>query len=225
MAAALLACLPVATAATAVPAQFRYWSYWILQDGDWALPQMAPEERRLADMDVDGWHFGVWGDDGGQAPRALANFASLCPALATATPAAAVTRVAVVIDPGAGTDAPTGEQPGPIRTACLSLPAKATSADALKAAARSLRKDATVLCAIDGYPRTECAPQIGGATPSFTGALPDDTTAAPASPSPSGGESAQRSSWAKVSPVLLGAVGSLLLLGGAVLAFLQRPRR
>ena len=136
------------------------------------------------------------------------------------------TRVAVVIDPGAGTDAPTGEQPGPIRTACLSLPAKVTSADALKAAARSLRKDATVLCAIDGYPREECAPQIGGATPSFTGALPDDTTAATAAPSPSAtAESAQRSSWAKVSPVLLGALGSLLLLGGAVLAFLQRPRR
>lgn len=213
------------TAASAQPAQFRYWSYWIAQDGDWALPQMAPEERRLTDMDIDGWHFGVWGDDGGEAPRALANFTSLCPTLATAAPQTNVVRVAVVIDPGVGTDAPTGEQPGTVRTACLALSTKATSADALAAAARSVRKENNVLCGIDGYPRDECAPQIGGATASFTGSLPDDNASSSPTATAAANEAAQRSRWSALSPLVLGAVGSLLLLGGAALVFLQRPRR
>lgn len=227
IAAMALASVPVVSfAAPTETVQFRYWSFWVAEGGDWTLAQMAPEERQLSDMAVDGWHFGVWGDDGGQPPRSLPNFASLCPTLAAATPSPKVTRVAVVLDPGVGADAPTGEVPGAIRTACLSLPGKVFSSSALKAAAKDVRIENSQLCAIDGYPRTECKPQIGGPTPSFTGSLPSESTSSPsADESASTNEATQRSSWAKVSPILLGVLGSLLLVGGAALAISQRPRR
>lgn len=227
IAAMMLASVPVvAVAAPTDPVQFRYWSFWVAEGGDWTLAQIAPEERQLADMAVDGWHFGVWGDDGGQPPRALPNFASLCPTLAAATPSPKVTRVAVVLDSGVGSDAPTGEVPGVIRTACLSMPGKIFSSAALKAAAKDVRIENSQLCAIDGYPRTECKPQIGGPTASFTGSLPSDTTnSSTDDESASTDEATQRSSWARVSPILLGVLGSLLLIGGAALAISQRPRR
>jgi len=210
-------------------ADFRYWSFWIVQDASWALPQQAPEERQLSDMDVDGWHFGVWGDDGGESPRALPSFQTLCPSLAAATPNPAVIRAAVVIDPGVATDAPTGDLPGAIRTVCLSLPVKSTSLAALNRAAQTVRRENNVLCAIDNYPRTECAPQIGGITPppatTSESVTPSASASASDSASPSVTESQQKSSWAKVSPILLGTLGSLLLVGGVVLAITQRPRR
>jgi hypothetical protein len=205
--------------------QFRYWNYWVVQDGDWALPQMLPEERSLKDMDVDGWHFGVWGDDGGQPPRALPNFTSLCPTLAAKPPKPGVIRVAIVLDPGIGTDAPTGEQPGVVRTACLTLSGKPDGSIALKAASTYVRTEQGQVCAIDGYPRSECKPQIGGPTPSFTGALPSQTDTTTATASATGAEANQKSSWSRVSPLLLGGLGSLLLIGGAALAISQRPRK
>lgn len=229
-AALLIASAPIAaTAAPSSSVQFRYWSFWVAEGGDWTLAQMAPEERQLSDMAVDGWHFGVWGDDGGQPPRSLPNFTALCPALAAAAPNAKVTRVAVVLDPGVGTDAPTGEVPGAIRTACLSLPGKAFSSAALKSAAKDVRIEQSQLCAIDGYPKSECKPQIGGPTASFTGSLPNGSGSDASANSDAGAgsetEATQRSSWARVSPVVLGVLGSLLLVGGAALAISQRPRR
>ena len=233
LAAACLLAAPLlaSTATPASAAQFRYWALWGSDGSSWVAssPDAPPESHQLIDGAVDGWRFGIWDDTGpNQAPRTSAVFATLCPTLASSTAPAGSIRVAVVIDPGTTDDAPTGEQPGPTRRACLTLPANATSAQALSAASRNVRLQNGQVCAVDGYPANECVPQISGPTPSFTGELPSTATAdTNVTPSQTTDvtESQQKSSWSKVAPVLLGALGAVLLIGGALLAFSQRNQR
>lgn len=206
---------------------FRYWNFWVVDSGAWVLPQEVTQERELDDFAVDGWHFGVWGDDGGRPPRSVAAFSSLCPNLVTGSAPAGKVRVAVVIDPGTNADAPDAESPPAIRTSCLLLPRGATSQDALERAATSLRSQSGTVCAINGYPETECAPAVGGSPAPVTGSPPAATAPAPsARPTQQAStQASQRAAWNRVSPMLLTVLGSALLLGGFAVAVRQRPKQ
>ncbi len=223
-----LAVAGTSAAVSAADSGYRYWNFWVEDAGSWTLPEETQQERQLADASVDGWHFGVWGDDGGDPPRSVTSFNSLCPALAAGTAHPDTVRVAVVIDPGTADDAPAGQSPRAIRTVCLRLSAGSTSRDALERAATSVRIENNTVCAIDDYPRGECAPLVGqsaSASPSSSAntkssAPNGDQTRPDADPS-----SRQQAAWKRAAPIAMAVLGSALLVAGSVIALRRSPGR
>ncbi|MGW8060820.1 SCO2322 family protein [Streptomyces ziwulingensis] len=155
----LAAFLLIGSAGQAQAAGYRYWSYWD-RDGDhWVYATQGPSLVRPADGDVQGFRFAVSENSGdGARPRGTADFASIC----AKTPAAeGGKRVALVLDFGTASDAPSGESPPAPRTACARVSPDATAADALAAVADPLRYDTSaMLCAIAGYPASGCGEQV-----------------------------------------------------------------
>lgn len=181
-----LAALPAAAAATAAllvlglaapahAAGYRYWSYWLRSGATWTYAQTGPAMHVPADGSVEGWRFAVSKDAAAKAvqPRGAADFAAIC---ADTPPVDGRKRVALVIDPGTGADAPDrGTTPPPPRTACAQVPTSASSADALAAVAKPLRyNSAGVLCAITGYPAAGCGDEV-----TSTSASPTSTHSGP----------------------------------------------
>jgi hypothetical protein len=195
---AVLATLPLLLATPASATSYRYWSFWSWNGGGsggaagWTYQQQGPNTYIPPDGSVDGWRFGVSADSTSAAkPRGAApSFAGLC---ATTPAVAGKKRVAVVIDYGAESGAPTE------RSACAVLAPEASSAQLLAQLAPPLRYDANgILCAISGYPAQGCGE-----------AVPDGAAATAASAaSPRSG---------KPAPVLGWGIGAVLLavLGGA----------
>ncbi|WP_409472424.1 SCO2322 family protein [Streptomyces sp. HC307] len=158
----LLATCLFALAGSAGQAQavgYRYWSFWDRAGDQWTYATQGPSTARPADGDVQGFRFSVSEDSKDSArPRDTADFATIC----AKTPAQeGRKRVALVIDFGTPTDAPSGETPPPTRTACAAVASDATTAEALATIAKPLRYDTNaLLCAIAGYPETGCGEQV-----------------------------------------------------------------
>ncbi|MFH8656352.1 SCO2322 family protein [Streptomyces afghaniensis] len=154
--ASLLLC---AGAGQAQAARYQYWSFWE-RDGDhWVYATQGPSTARPSDGDVQGFRFAVSEDSGNAArPRGEADFKTIC----AATPARdGKKRVALLLDFGTTTDAPSGETPPPARTACAQVSPDATTAEALAVVAKPLRYDMNAfLCAISGYPEKGCGEQV-----------------------------------------------------------------
>ena len=172
----LAALVIVAGAGPAQAAGYRYWSFWD-RDGDhWTYATQGPSMARPSDGDVQGFRFSVSEDSGDAAqPRGTADFASIC----AKTPAEdGSKRVALVLDFGTASDAPSGETPPAPRTACAQVSPDATTADALAAVAGPLRYDTNaLLCAIAGYPRTGCGEQVTQQQDPTTSAAPAEKPA------------------------------------------------
>ncbi|MEU0069359.1 SCO2322 family protein [Streptomyces sp. NPDC006332] len=146
-------------------AGYRYWSFWDRDGGRWTYATQGPSTARPSDGDVQGFRFAVSEDSGDAAqPRGTADFGTIC---AHSPARDGSKRVALVIDFGTRTDAPSGESPPTRRTACAVVSPDATTAEALASAAKPLRYDTgALLCAIAGYPRTGCGEQVAtGRTP------------------------------------------------------------
>lgn len=165
------------TVLVAVPAQaagYRYWSFWQSGDGRWTYATEGPATARPADGSVHGFRFSVSENSGDAAkPRRAPDFAAIC----AKTPAKDGTkRVALVIDPGTAKDAPQGETPPALRTACAQVAGTATTAEALAQVAKPLRYNSqALLCAISGYPKSGCGEQLSGpAKPDPAEARTDD---------------------------------------------------
>ncbi|CAL9273760.1 hypothetical protein SUDANB5_02218 [Streptomyces sp. SudanB5_2050] len=163
----LAAFVLIGTAGQAQAAGYRYWSFWD-RDGDtWVYATQGPSLARPSDGDVQGFRFAVSADSQDAArPRGTADFASIC----AKTPAKEGTkRVALVLDFGTASDAPSGETPPAARTACAQVSPDATTADALAAVADPLRYDnSALLCAIAGYPESGCGEQVAEQDPTAT---------------------------------------------------------
>ncbi|MFJ8190558.1 SCO2322 family protein [Streptomyces sp. NPDC096094] len=172
----LAAFLLIGTAGQAQAAGYRYWSFWD-HDGDrWVYATQGPSLVRPSDGDVQGFRFAVSENSGDAAkPRGAADFASIC----AKTPAEdGSKRVALVLDFGTASDAPSGETPPAPRTACARVSPDATTADALAAAAGPLRYNTSaLLCGIAGYPKSGCGEQV-----SQKEKEKDDSTAPAAAP-------------------------------------------
>ncbi|MEE1787793.1 SCO2322 family protein [Streptomyces sp. SP17BM10] len=203
-------------AGSAVPAEaasgYRYWSFWKGTDGGWAYQQQGPAVHVPADGSVDGWRFAVSPDGGQNAaqPRGAADFATLC---AGTPPQQGRKRVAVVLDFGTADDGASAEQPPEQRTACATVPANATSAEVLAAAAPPLRYDTNgLLCAIAGYPKAGCADQVG------TGAKSDGAKADSSAAAKDGG------SGPDLGLIAGGALVAVLAAGAVRQARRRRPR-
>ncbi|MFG3336546.1 SCO2322 family protein [Streptomyces tendae] len=167
----LAAFLLIGTAGQAQAAGYRYWSFWDRDGGKWVYATQGPSLVRPSDGDVQGFRFAVSenSDDAAQ-PRGTADFAAIC----AKTPAEdGSKRVALVLDFGAASDAPSGETPPAPRTACAQVSPDATTADALAAVAGPLRYDTNaLLCAIAGYPKTGCGEQVSQKEDSSATAAP-----------------------------------------------------
>ncbi|MGC9379780.1 SCO2322 family protein [Streptomyces sp. MH13] len=176
----LAAFLLTGTAGQAQAAGYRYWSFWE-RDGDrWVYATQGPSLARPSDGDVQGFRFAVSENSGDAAqPRGAADFASVC----ARTPAEdGSKRVALVLDFGTASDAPSGETPPAPRTACARVSPDATTADALAAVADPLRySTSALLCGIAGYPRSGCGEQVsqkeGSQEDSTATAAPDRESA------------------------------------------------
>ncbi|MEJ1196347.1 MULTISPECIES: SCO2322 family protein [unclassified Streptomyces] len=174
----LAAFLLIGSAGQAQAAGYRYWSFWD-RDGDrWVYATQGPSLVRPSDGDVQGFRFAVSenSDDAAQ-PRGAADFASIC----AKTPAEdGSKRVALVLDFGTASDAPSGENPPAPRTACARVSPDATTADALAAVADPLRYNTNaLLCGIAGYPKSGCGEQVAQKE---KGKEKDDSTAPAAAP-------------------------------------------
>jgi hypothetical protein len=156
----LLAALALwASAAQAEAVGYRYWSFWERDGHRWTYATQGPSTARPVDGDVQGFRFAVSEDSADATrPRGTADFDTIC----AGTPAAkGKKRVALVIDFGTPTDAPSGETPPARRTACARVSGDATTAEALAAVAKPLRYDTNaLLCAISGYPGKGCGEQV-----------------------------------------------------------------
>jgi hypothetical protein len=172
----LAAFLLVGGAGQAQAAGYRYWSFWD-RDGDhWVYATQGPSLVRPSDGDVQGFRFAVSEDSGDAArPRGAADFDSVC----AKTPAKdGSKRVALVLDFGTASDAPSGETPPAPRTACAQISPDGTTADALAAVADPLRYDTNaLLCAIAGYPESGCGEQVSRKGDSTATAAPERKTA------------------------------------------------
>ncbi|MDT0611968.1 SCO2322 family protein [Streptomyces lancefieldiae] len=155
----LAALVLIAGAGQAQAAGYRYWSFWDRDGEHWTYATQGPSLTRPSDGDVQGFRFAVSENSGAAAqPGGTADFAAIC----AKTPAKdGSKRVALVLDFGTASDAPSGETPPAGRTACARVSPDATTADALAAVAGPLRYDTNaLLCAIAGYPKSGCGEQV-----------------------------------------------------------------
>ncbi|MEU1478018.1 SCO2322 family protein [Streptomyces sp. NPDC005760] len=158
----VLSLLPALLLSLTSPAHatgYRYWSFWDRTGTTWTYATQGPSTSVPADGDVQGFRFAVSEDSSdANPPRGTASFTTIC----ANTPAReGRKRVALVLDFGTPSDAPSGEKPPARRTECASVPSDATTAEALATVARPLRYGSdALLCAIAGYPETGCGEQV-----------------------------------------------------------------
>ncbi|MFL6237983.1 MAG: SCO2322 family protein [Actinomycetes bacterium] len=138
-----------AFASPAHAAAYRYWSYWSWSNGAWHYSNQGPSGS-VHDGDTIGWRFAVQANSSSAyAPRASGT--SLCS-----------DGVTVVIDYGSTGDAPPGERP-PFSTPRGFCANDADSTNGYRATAEHATvrtNDSGLVCGIDGYPKSECAPIV-----------------------------------------------------------------
>jgi len=152
----LFACTASATTA------YRYWTYWQVSDSQWMFAQAGPASTTPANGSVEGWRFGISSSRADQTmtPQFTAStaFEVIC---ANETAPVGMKRVALVIDPGLKQHAPRGESPGAVFTQCVQIQEGANGYDVLRQA-QPVRTDNGLICAINNYPRQECAAVVDG---------------------------------------------------------------
>ena len=183
---------------------YRYWSYYHAAPGSatWTFAG-AGATYRPSPGAVEGWRFAVSpGTASAPAPRAdpATAYNRAC---SGATAAAGQKLVALVVDYGTASDAPPGEKPpGGVVATCTTVAANADGFDVLRAAHVSVREQGGLVCGLDGYPRTECAPLVmttpsaahsGSAHSGGTHTSPAHSAPAPSSARPSSSRPTDRS--------------------------------
>ncbi|MDX3608841.1 SCO2322 family protein [Streptomyces sp. FL06-04B] len=221
----LLAALVAASAVllgagSAQAAGYRYWSFWEGNGKNWEYATQGPSLLRPDDGTVQGFRFAVSEDSGDAAqPRRAPGFGAIC----ADTPAKdGRKRVALVIDSGTTTDAPDGEKPPALRTACAQVAPDASSAEALAAVVKPLRyDDSAMLCAISGYPKSGCGEQVSG---DRDGAKPSDPAKTADDQGKQDQDKGEEGDAGGPSVGLLVGIGAVLLLGIAAVAQARRRR-
>ncbi|MEU4918092.1 SCO2322 family protein [Streptomyces parvus] len=222
----LLAALVAASAVllgagSAQAAGYRYWSFWEGNGKNWEYATQGPSLLRPDDGTVQGFRFAVSEDSGdADQPRRAPDFGAICADTPTED---GKKRVALVIDPGTTTDAPDGEKPPALRTACARVAPDASSAEALAAVAKPLRyDDSAMLCAISGYPKTGCGEQVSGDSGSAKPSEPAKTT--DDQDKDQSKDKSEEGDGGGPSVGLLVGIGAVLLLGIAAVVQARRRR-
>jgi len=152
LAAVVAACLSVLTLAPAQAAAYRYWGFYQLTGTTWAFAQKGPDQTVPKDGSVEGWRFAVADETSTRYPRAVLTFDQLC----GSTPAqSGKKRVGLVLDFGRPADAADGATPPQPRAVCAVVDTGASSA-AVLAVAGGVRTEKGLVCAVAGYPTSDC---------------------------------------------------------------------
>jgi len=202
---------PIASAETG----YRYWSYWNATeestDGTWTYATEGSGTHVPVEGSVEGWRFGIAGEESRIRPSFPADFDSIC---SQQDAVEGSKRVAVVIDPGAPSQAPDGESPGAVRTECVVAERNATGFQVLAQVAE-VRTDAGFVCGLDGYPASECAPIVEVPTAQEVDPSTSEPAAVTASDQSAPAESVASSTAAgSGTPLVSAAAVSLLALLG-----------
>ena len=154
----------VVAAPTSEAAAYRYWTYWTASEANWTFATKGPAFRVPEDGTVEGWRFAITETVAGTAPRTSVSFNDVCGDTPTQQDRK---RIALIIDPGVATDAPTGENGGGAWAACVVAALGATGFDILTAEV-TVRTQRGLICALNGFPATECAPVLADTPPTET---------------------------------------------------------
>ncbi len=151
----------VALTSPAHAADYRFWGFYQLTDGQWAFAQKGPDQTVPQDGTVEGWRFAVSGADSSRFPRDVLTFDEIC----GSTPAqAGQKRVGLVVDFGRPADAADGTTPPEPKALCAVVAADASSVDVL-AEAGELRSENGLVCGVAGYPATDCGGEVAETSP------------------------------------------------------------
>ncbi len=214
------ACLSALTIAPAHAAAYRYWGFYQLTDNAWTFAQKGPDTTVPKDGSVDGWRYAVAEETSTRYPRAVLTFDEVC----GTTPAeAGKKRVGLVLDFGRPADAADGATPPEPKALCAVVATDATSSVVL-AAAGGVRTEKGLVCAVDGYPTSECGGPVQEVSAEAKAADQPVTIAAPAaspsasasSPAPSGSDLAA----APTSGTSGGSVTAYVIAGLVLLALI-----
>ena len=164
-------------------ASYRYWTYWNGTSNVWTFSQVGPAGNIPKDGAVEGWKFAISTQSADAKAQPAFDAATAFEDICGNTPAVPdKKRVALVIDPGSSTDAPAGENPGPLTSSCVSIELNATGYNVLRSFT-SVRTSNGLICGISGYPTTECADVVDDTTtamaPSTHQSPTQDTSSSP----------------------------------------------
>ena len=224
-----------ATAPTTAPEAVAYWGSFLAEDGAWAFAPVGPSARTAEDGSVEGWRFATAATGARpRPPRGLPAFEELCGDVPAVEGRA---RVGVVLDYGRPVDTPPGagdQQPPPARGACAQVP-EGSSGETVLDDVATLRAEAGVLCAVDGYPAEVCQPAVPLPDAARAADQPVDVAVGAPAPAPApgasaGGTGAKEGVGVLAGPAgLAGALAVALALSAAVAAggtaLLRRARR
>jgi hypothetical protein len=179
-----------------------FWGYWQADGAKWAFAQTGPASAHPKDGGVEGWRFAKSSGESGTPPRTAPDFDAICGSTAEK---AGSKRVAVVLDYGEAADAPSGATPPAAKTACASVPEKATGSDVLAKVARPQTDKSGLVCAIDAFGTCAVAAPSSSSSPS----------AAPAA--------RKRSAGSTAVSVVIGVI-LVLAAGGSMMAVRRRAK-
>ncbi|GAA6525786.1 SCO2322 family protein [Intrasporangium sp. DVR] len=218
LAALLTAAISILTMAPAQAAAYRFWGFYQLADGQWGFAQKGPDQIVPQDGSVDGWRFAVADMNDTRYPRATLTFDQLC---GSTTAEAGKKRVGLVVDFGRPADAADGAAPPEPKALCAVVDAEATSTEVL-AAAGELRVEKGLVCAVAGYPATDCGGEVkelsaeakAADTPVQIAAPADSTTSAAPTPSATAASAPaeETSSGSSTAAYVIAALALLALL-------------
>ena len=138
---------------------YRYWGYFqAAADSSQWTPSLTGPSTKLEDGAVEGWSFSASNDVvPAAAPSDEADFATLC---ADTPQAAGKIRVGLVVNFGPEAIAPNNEMPPNTILTCALVKKNATGIDVLNATVTVRNDKSGLLCGIEGYPKSECGPEI-----------------------------------------------------------------
>jgi hypothetical protein len=138
---------------------YRYWGYFQAAPSEtkWTAAMSGPTTV-LKDGAVEGWSFSASNDViPATAPSDSPDFESLC---ADTPVIAGKIRVGLVINFGPDAIAPNNEMPPNTILTCSHVKKGATGVDVLNATVDVRNDKSGLLCGIEGYPKSECGPEI-----------------------------------------------------------------
>ena len=138
---------------------YRYWGYFQAAPGadKWSAAITGPTTK-LKDGAVEGWSFSASNDVVPATPPSDSpDFESLC---ADTPQAAGKIRVGLVINFGPDVIAPQNEMPPNTILTCALVKKDAVGTDVLNATVTVRNDKSGLLCGIEGYPKSECGPEI-----------------------------------------------------------------
>lgn len=137
---------------------YRFWGYYQLKDGKWAMASKGAAQVTPKNGDVEGWRYALAGQTDSRTPRDTISFEEICGGGPKAEKGNKL--VGLVIDFGRKADAASGTPPTPSKV-CAEAPQKATGAEVLAAGLKdNVRIEKGMTCGILGWPKTGCSDEV-----------------------------------------------------------------